>query len=115
MNSEEFANIEMKKRLGGTKCPLPRIGGKEWGWEYSFYSTGLFTSPMTKYQVCLIDQKWCVVCLGLSGEPRFLASGDSSIVTKRIAELLTRRDWRREQRRGEQRIARSLGLTTTEE
>ena len=70
------------------KCPLPRIGSKEWGWhretslrEYSDY---------TEYYICTS------VVYDVNG--RFAASCRENADAKRVAELLARRDWRRENR-----------------
>ena len=69
-----------------TSCPLPRIGSKEWGWSHGERKY----SDKTDYYVR--DHSIFSVNGG------FVASAPSVVVAKRIAELLTRLDWNRENR-----------------
>lgn len=83
------------------KCPLPRIGSKEWGWE-SHYGQGnkpWWSSPHNEYQVDWINGRWGVMGDGDVANMDALcrASCDNLDVAFRIAELLARRDWRKEQ------------------
>lgn len=82
-------------------CPLPRIGSKEWGWE-SHYGQGnkpWWSSPHNEYQVDWINGRWGVMGDGdvANRDALCRASCDDLDVAFRIAELLARRDWRKEQ------------------
>ena len=68
-----------------TSCPLPRIGSKEWGWSHGERKY----SDKTDYYVR--DHSIFNVNGG------FVASAPSVVAAKRIAELLARRDRRKEQ------------------
>ena len=77
-------------------CPLPRIGSKGWGWT-RFYGRKGWGSKQTALQIDLVHGKWCVLedgCLDAISR----AACDNLVDAKRIAELLARRDWRRENR-----------------
>ena len=104
MNSEEFANIEMKKRLAPKVCPLPRIGSKEWGWEscstISIYGVSRPThrSKLTRYSV-YEGVNYCVVIdPDRHDGSRRIGSELSLRDAKTLAEVRARRDWRRENR-----------------
>jgi len=72
------------------KCPLPRIGSKEWGWAKVSEDSHREFSDLAKYYVC--------ISVVYDNFGRFAASSRSNAEAKRIAELLARRDWRREMR-----------------
>ena len=78
------------------KCPLPRIGSKDWGWQYH-KASNMHTTALSGYFVLNGD----VNCYA---EVRQRAGGvcidgiESHATAKRIAELLARRDWRMENR-----------------
>lgn len=77
-------------------CPLPRIGSKEWGWRLVFDSIEgkWWTSDKLKYQIGYYRNRPFVI------HPRRgnCAEPTTTSEAKRIAELLARRDWRREMR-----------------
>ena len=77
-------------------CPLPRIGSKDWGWE-RVIGYEWFKSANTEYQISWYARKWCVVD-GMGYGFRIVFRSNSVATCKRIAELLARRDWRRENR-----------------
>jgi hypothetical protein len=101
--SEEEANFECQA-CGQTCleiCPLPRIGSKEWEWgSYQSDSGRWWSSPKNEYQVDRSKGKWRVVGEGKDGDTdaRILATCGDLDTAFRFAELLARRDWRRENR-----------------
>lgn len=73
------------------KCPLPRIGSKEWGWMFD-QQIEQWISPKSVYAVGKYREYYYVV-----HDPDVPFDGWDSVSTaKRIAELLTRLDWKRE-------------------
>ncbi len=82
------------------KCPLPRIGSKEWGWEWDERQQ-MYTSPKTSIDIqpsfgnTRIFRYYDVI-IGLDGVP--LRIGASLILrdAKILAEVRARRDWRKE-------------------
>ena len=95
MNSEEFAYTEMTKRPNRI-CPLPRIGSKDWEWKCTRDGQGQvwWESDKLEYQISYYRKRPFVIHFrrGNCAEPTTTAEA------KRIAELLARRDWRRENR-----------------
>ena len=82
--------------LANIVCPLPRIGSKDWGWksEHDLYSTIVHTPKFGDYHVREFNS--CAVYKDGDG---YAVSDVTDLATaKRIAELLARRDWRRENR-----------------
>lgn len=71
-----------------SKCPLPRIGSKDWGWQAD--EPPVERSEYTGYYV---NASIVYAPYGL-----FVATCVHKEDAKRIAELLARRDWRRENR-----------------
>ena len=106
MNSEEFAFIEMTKRRS-VKCPLPRIGSTDWGWAETVDGLGdsKWASTLTKITVERHDEQYGVSDFSFEGRyvvrnprlDRFESIVDGFQNAKRFAELLARRDWRKEQ------------------
>ena len=81
-----------------SECPLPRVGSKEWGWTRFFGGKGWYASKQTQLQVDWCDGKWHVLENGTGTDPISRASCNDLPTAKRIAELLTRLDWKREMR-----------------
>ena len=80
------------------KCPLPRIGSKDWGWKNDME---WYTSPICKYWVEPVPEfdsdLFAVACQ--SGKSVLCVGSDLLLINaKRFAELLARRDWRKENR-----------------
>jgi len=75
-------------------CPLPRIGSKEWGWHR--VDSGVYESTMTSLMVIVFDDEYCEISRGIDDEDNVVRINASASSAKRIAELLARRDWRRE-------------------
>lgn len=84
------------------KCPLPRIGSKEWGWTWD-KQTEKYKSPHCKYWLEPSGASDGVAELFeamFQGEHHFCTIGSYMYLSdaKRFAELLARREWRRENR-----------------
>ena len=87
------------------KCPLPRIGSKDWGWEscstISIYGVSRPThrSKLTRYSV-YEGVNYCVVIVPDRHDgSRRIGSELSLRDAKTLAEALARRDWRKENRK----------------
>lgn len=77
-------------------CPLPRIGSKEWEW--NLVDSGVYESKKARYTIIAHDDNYSEI--GVDGDSfDVLITVTGSICSaQRIAELLARRDWRRENR-----------------
>lgn len=86
------------------KCPLPRIGSKDWGWEshstISLYGVSRPThkSALTRYSVYEGVNYCTVLDPSMGGRARRIGSKLSLRDAKTLAEARARRDWRRENR-----------------
>jgi hypothetical protein len=85
-----------------TSCPLPRIGSKEWGWTWN-KKTEKYESKHCKYWLDpsgASDGAAELFEVMFQGEHHPCTVGSYMLLSdaKRFAELLARRDWRRENR-----------------
>ena len=89
------------------KCPLPRIGSKDWGWKSGIKcGERVWRSSLTKNTIEMHFEREGVDEYNHRGGYVVLRPGHvflNSVVyglsnAKRLAELLARRDWRRENR-----------------
>ena len=84
-----------------TSCPLPRIGSKEWGWEWDAKQQ-MYTSPKTSIGIqssfgnTRIFRYYDVI-IGLDGVPLRIGANLILRDAKILAEARARRDWRKEQ------------------
>ena len=78
------------------KCPLPRVGSKEWGWQYH-KASNMHTTALSGYFVLNGDVNYYAEVRQRAGSV-CIDGIESPATAKRIAELLARRDWRRENR-----------------
>jgi len=83
-------------------CPLPRIGSKDWGWTWN-RKTEKYESKHCKYWLDpsgASDGAAELFEVMFQGEHHFCTIGSYMLLSdaKRFAELLARRDWRRENR-----------------
>lgn len=85
-------DVDVQTRINLNPCPLPRIGSKEWGWTEDVCRD--WHSALTE-QVVVGDEFDSYYAVVLRGCKRADAI-DTCSEAKRIAELLARRDWRRE-------------------
>lgn len=91
-------------KFGPEKCPLPRIGSKEWGWTWN-KKTEKYESEHCKYWLDPSGASDGVAELFevmFQGEHHFNTVGSYMLLSdaKRFAELLARRDWRKANRHG---------------
>lgn len=75
------------------KCPLPRVGSKNWGWDLS--AAGTYESLHSNIVIKVLTDSYCE--LEKAGDAYIRIDGPLS-EAKCVAEQLTRRAWRQKNR-----------------
>jgi len=95
-------DLDVQTRINLNPCPLPRIGSNEWGWKWD-KQTEKYKSQQCKYWLDpsgASDGASELFEVMFQGEHHPCTVGSYMLLpdAKRFAELLARRDWRRENR-----------------